>query len=369
MHRFLDSLAHSESFSVAVEQFRSKFERELAAIRGVGPSSDRGREVLAAAVRLVEALVGGIQRDLQTERSKLQGELASAKARVDTLERQLDDTLRSILDAQRHRKPGLIRTGLLALGGFLAGIGSGFAQGAGDAMYSDIFESDDVPAVAQLSVECLALDQALDESGAYVLAPPDHTEANSTGDRHDSTDRDRDEDLASEDPWLSIPVQLRDEYLAWREAGFVPEVAVDWQELGFTANDALRWIAYGFEPTEARAWIDRAHDGDWPGAIEPSLAAEYSEHGLSPDRAMQWRDYDFDPDEAAEWEGYGFEPESAAAWREEGFDAEAAEEWHLQNLDPQDARLNLGGTAEVPGETSATDRADADNTPFPGSSW
>lgn len=324
-----------------------RFERELDSIRGVGPASDRGQEVIGAAVRLVEALVGRIQLELNSERSALLGELASAKARVNSLERQLNDTLQLLLDAQRHRKPGLIRSGLLALAGFMAGVGTGFAEGAGGAFFESVHADGAAPVTVEYSISCYALDHVLDAVGVYSAGIANAVEQGSSDSEQerseDQTDGRDELDPAFDDPWLAEPPELGAEYVIWKEAGFSPSEALDWADFGFVAEEAIRWLAYRFSPPEARAWIDRSLDSNMRESIEPSMASEYDEFEFSPNEAMEWREQGLDASTASEWREFSFEPDESADWLAEGFDAEKADDWRSRHLAPRGARLDLDG--------------------------
>lgn len=340
---YLGNLADDPRFRTAVELFHSRFEQELATIPGAGPTSDRGVAIVAAAIRVIEGLIGQVQRDLMNDRSVLSRQLAEAKMSFETLERQLDLALRAVADAQRSRRPGFLRSAVLMIGGLLAGVASGAADGAANVVTSSFLDGDAPSSVQEFYLACFALDEALDRSGVFEarIDSPPQARSNTSDSATAEAEKDSNDELFFDrDPWLVPPPEVTDTD-AWRHAGFTPDEALEWTTLGIDAADAFRWIAYRFTPTEAAMWIRAALENHgW--TVEPSEATSWrDEVGLGPEEAMRWTLQGFDADSAGGWISEEFEPEDAVEWINEGFDSDEAATMRERGETVQTIRLQL----------------------------
>jgi hypothetical protein len=342
---YLGELADDPYFRDLTELFRTRFEHELSSIPGAGPTSHRGGAIVAAAVRVVEGLIGRLQRDLMNERSALMAGLAESRLSAETVERQLDLAMRTVTDAQRHRRPGLIRSALFAIGGLLAG---GAAEGIASGVSSSLVDGGTPATVNDFHVACFALDHALDEKGVYEVRI-DPSEASPVGPGNDRSDEDDavdddafDDDPYGVDPWLVSPADVPDSEI-WRHAGFTPEQATDWTAFGFSAEEALRWLAYRLTPTEASMWVQVARDTEHV-EIDPSIANDWEENDYGPDEAVRWIAFGLDAEEARWWIIEGFEPDDAVEWIDAGVDVDDAVEWRADGLTADSFRLKLFGS-------------------------
>jgi hypothetical protein len=113
-------------------------------------------EDLASVTIKVESIVGNVLHALEVENSRLRGELDRLNIEADFLRQQVQNLTAIVREAQRSKRPALLKAGLLALGALIGSFATGIGEGVGSDVWAH-FSGTDLPAIVELQQDCEAL--------------------------------------------------------------------------------------------------------------------------------------------------------------------------------------------------------------------
>lgn len=210
-------------FEQLSELLQTRLAADLRSIRGVGPDSETGQRVLAAATRCFEELVDRIARDVERSESILREELSEAGIEIDYLRRQLGAAIETCREANRARRPGLVAAALLGLGSILGAVATGAVEGISSTIASKQTEehfveryADDCLSLAAeiLSGDIIERDRMSSERRQQATSAGPTGQESAPRDQHEALERER-HSLQLEAGWYNDPGGGRGEPERW----------------------------------------------------------------------------------------------------------------------------------------------------------